>query len=103
MTKFGLKSSKLTEKKTDGEQPKYFITALATELIDVLDAKELQIRKPTGKQYRARLYSLDQNVEPEVVKYGFIVLNSEASIHNVLPQKPKPNFKFSLKKWLTFQ
>ncbi len=94
LKRFGLRSAEVTGT-TDSKIVSLSLDINLKELFSLAKAESLQFREPTGAQYRARLFTSNNEIPPERVRFGFIILNNKAQINNVLPQPPRPH---SLKK-----
>lgn len=90
LVRFGLTTTDLYKNPKSGVLK---ITIESDELLKLANATQLQLRKNTGDQYRARVYQHDGIVLP--VRFGLIILNEKAPVYYALPQ---PERKHSLEK-----
>lgn len=90
LQRFGLRSAKIMET-TDSKVISLTLDINLKELFSLAKAESLQFREATGAQYRARLFTSNNETPPERVRFGFIILNDNAQINHVLPQPPRPH------------
>ena len=96
---FGLLSACIDNTLSDSHEAKYKESGLIklmvdqTELLTLAHADSLQIRVPSGNQYKARIFF--ENGARERTNFGLMIINKHCNVHNVLPQLARPH---SLKK-----